>query len=75
MVTRMIRAYGRRVANADMEDLTDMVAMRALLDDAITAAVSHLRDHHEFSWTAIGEAVGTSKQAAQQRYGRKDNTT
>jgi hypothetical protein len=73
MVTRMIRAYGRRVANADMEDLTDMVAMRALLDEAITNAVSHLRDHHEFSWAAIGEAVGTSRQAAQQRYGRKDD--
>ena len=73
MVTRMIRAYGRRVANADMEDLTDMAAMRALLDEAITNAVSHLRDHHEFSWSAIGEAVGTTRQAAQQRYGRKDN--
>jgi hypothetical protein len=72
MVTRMIRAYGRRVANADMEDLTDMVAMRALLDEAITTAVSHLRDHHEFSWAAIGDAVGTTRQAAQQRYGRKD---
>ena len=72
MVTRMIRAHGRRVANADREDLADLVAMRGLLDDAITAAVTHLRDHHEFSWTAIGDAVGTTRQAAQQRYGRKD---
>jgi hypothetical protein len=75
MVTRMIRAYGRRVADADLEDLADLVAMRSLLDDSITAAVSHLRDHHEFSWAAIGEAVGTTRQAAQQRYGRKDNPT
>jgi hypothetical protein len=73
MVTRMIRAYGRRVANADMEDLADVVALRSLLYEAITAAVAHLRDHHEFSWAAIGEAVGTTRQAAQQRYGRKDN--
>jgi uncharacterized protein with PIN domain len=75
MVTRMIRAYGRRVANADMDDLTELVAMRALVDDAIATAVSHLRDHHEFSWAAIGDAVGTTRQAAQQRYGRKDHPT
>ena len=75
MVTRMIRAYARRVADADMEDLTDLVAMRALLDDAIDTAVSHLRDHHEFSWAAIGDAVGTTRQAAQQRYGRKDTSS
>jgi hypothetical protein len=75
MVTRMIRAYGVRVANADREDLTDLVAMRALLDDAIATAVTHLRDHHDFSWAAIGDAVGTTRQAAQQRYGRKDNPT
>jgi hypothetical protein len=75
MVTRMIRAYGRRVANADAEDLADLVAMRALLDEAIATAVSHLRDHHDFSWAAIGEAVGTTRQAAQQRYGRKDTTS
>jgi hypothetical protein len=74
MVTRMIRAYARRVADADLEDLADLVAMRALLDDAITQAVSHLRVHHEFSWAAIGDAVGTTRQAAQQRYGRKDAT-
>jgi hypothetical protein len=73
MVTRMIRAYGRRVANADAEDLADLVAMRAVLDEAITTAVTHLRDHHDFSWAAIGEAVGTTRQAAQERYGRKDN--
>jgi hypothetical protein len=73
MVTRMIRAYGRRVANADTEDLADLVAMRELLDDAIATAVGHLRDHHDFSWQAIGDAVGTTRQAAQQRYGRKDN--
>ena len=75
MVTRMIRAYARRVADADMEDLTELVAMRALLDDAIDTAVSHLRDHHEFSWAAIGDAVGTTRQAAQQRYGRKDTSS
>jgi hypothetical protein len=70
MVSRMIRAYGRRVANADPEDLADLVAMRAQLDEAITTAVEHLRTHHGFSWQSIGDALGCTRQAAQQRYGR-----
>jgi hypothetical protein len=74
MVTRMLRAYGRRVATADMDDLRDMAAMRQTLDEVIAATVRHLRDQQDFSWAAIGEAVGTTRQAAQQRYGRKDAT-
>src|SRR4051812_14556383 len=70
MVARMIRAYGRRVQDADVEDLRDMVAMRRMLDEVIESTVTHMRSHQDFSWTAIGEAVGTTRQAAQQRYGR-----
>jgi hypothetical protein len=70
MVSRMIRAYGRRVGDADVEDLTEMVAMRAQLDVVIKDTVTQLRGKHDFSWSRIGEAVGTTRQAAQQRYGR-----
>jgi hypothetical protein len=69
MVARMIRAYGRRVAFADIEDLRDLAALRDTLDDVITDTVAHMRGQHEFSWAAIGEAMGTTRQAAQQRYG------
>ena len=71
MVTRMIKAYGRRVQDADQEDLADMVAMRAVLDETITATIQHMHEHQEFSWSSIGAVLGCSKQAAQQRYGRK----
>jgi hypothetical protein len=74
MVARMIRAYGRRVADADPEDLADLVAMRSQLDDAISVAVGNLRAHHGFTWASIGDALGCSKQAAQQRYGRTGTT-
>lgn len=70
MLARMIRAYGRRVQDADVEDLRDMVAMRDQLDDVIRDTVTHMRAQHDFSWARIGEAVGTTRQAAQQRYGR-----
>jgi hypothetical protein len=69
MVSRMIRAYGNRVKDADLEDLRDMTAMQDTLDQVIEATVHHMREHQEFTWQAIGDAVGTTRQAAQQRYG------
>ena len=70
MLARMIRAYGKRVGDADVEDLADMFAMRNQLDDVIRDAVTQMRSKHDFSWARIGEAAGTTRQAAQQRYGR-----
>jgi uncharacterized protein with PIN domain len=75
MVARMIRAYGRRVAGADIEDLRDLMVLRATLDEVIASTVKALRSEQEFSWAAIGEAMGTTRQAAQQRYGRQENET
>jgi hypothetical protein len=71
MVARMIRAYGRRVSGADIEDLRDLMVLRDTLDGVIASTVSTLRADQEFSWAAIGEAMGTTRQAAQQRYGRE----
>jgi hypothetical protein len=68
-VARMIRAYGRRVADADTEDLRDLVVLRDTLDEVIASTVARMRSHQEFSWQAIGDALGTTRQAAQQRYG------
>lgn len=64
---RAIRAYGRRVADADPEDLRDMLEMRVVLEEAIATAVDGLRDRA--SWTDIARALGISRQGAQQRYG------
>ena len=65
---RIIRAYARRVATGDVEALTDMVALSALLDEAIGEAVTGLRAHG-YSWAEIGDRLGSSRQAAQQRWG------
>ncbi|WP_439427771.1 hypothetical protein [Micromonospora sp. LA-10] len=65
---RIIRAHGRRVADGDVEALRDLVALSADLDRAITDAVIGLRAFG-YSWTEIGQRLGISRQAAQQRWG------
>jgi hypothetical protein len=70
-VRRIIRAYARRIATGDVEALTDMVGLSALLDQAITDAVTGLRAHG-YSWAEIGQRLGISRQAAQQRWGGDD---
>ncbi|MFU8851111.1 hypothetical protein ACNAW0_09030 [Micromonospora sp. SL1-18] len=65
---RIIRAHGRRVATGDVEALRDLVALSANLDDAIGEAVIGLRAFG-YSWAEIGQRLGISRQAAQQRWG------
>lgn len=68
MVRRMIRAHGRRCANADPEDLAELVDVARSLDEAITEAVAGMRANG-FSWGQIAGPLGITRQAAQQRYG------
>lgn len=65
---RILRAYGRRVASGDIEALRAMVGLADQLDAAITEAVRGLRQYG-YSWAEIGDRLGTSRQAAQQRWG------
>lgn len=70
MLRRMVRAYGRRCAEDDVEGwLPEALALRADLDAAIAGAVQASHDRHGRSWADIGAAAGTSKQAAAQRWG------
>lgn len=69
MMRRMLAAYGRRVADADVEDLAELIALRSLLDETIATAVRSSRDRHGRSWADVARAAGTTRQAAQQRWG------
>jgi hypothetical protein len=71
MLRRMIAAQGRRVAVGDVEDLAELLALRVHLDDTIALAVDRLRNEQDFSWSTVALAAGTTKQAAQQRWGNK----
>lgn len=72
MVRRMLAAYGRTVADGDPADLADLLAIAAQLDTIIGDVVAHMRTHSEFTWQSLADAAGlASRQAAQQRWGRK----
>lgn len=70
MMRRMIRAHGRRVAAADDVDLVELVELRDVLEQAIADAVTGQREQLGRSWADIARGLGTSRQAAQQRYGK-----
>lgn len=76
-VRRILRAYARRVAAGDIEALASLAALFAEVDAVTRLAVAGLRQKpYEYSWSEIGDRLGTSRQAAQMRYGeRTDRST
>ena len=65
---RFIRSAGSRVGESDEFELAELVAMRDTLEAAITVAVVGQRTYGK-SWADIGRAVGTTREAAWQRWG------
>ena len=68
-VRRVIAAHSRRVADGDIDAISDMTSIAAELDDAIKEAVTGLRETG-YSWADIPSRLGVTRQAAQQRWGR-----
>lgn len=66
---RILRAYGRRVADRDIAALSGLAALQAEVDAATRVAVASLRTQG-YSWADIGRELGITRQAAQQRYSR-----
>lgn len=69
MVRRMVAAAGRRTGHSDVEDLRELAGLRADVERAIAAACVGMHDDG-YSWKSIGEALGTTGQAAYMRYGK-----
>jgi hypothetical protein len=63
----MIRSAGRRVGECDPEELALLLALHDEIDRAVEHAVAGLRVN--FTWAAIGEATGTTGQAANMKWG------
>ena len=70
MLGRMITAYGRRVGDADPEDLSEMLELHRRFEQIVGDAVRQQRERHGRSWADIGAAAGTTRQAAQMRWGK-----
>lgn len=71
MLERMIRAYARRVAEADEVDLARMVEVKRVMDEALADAVRGQRDKLGRSWAEIARGLGTTRQSAYERFARK----
>lgn len=69
MVRRMLKTAANRIADGDAEDLRELTDMRDNFDNLIGTAVKGLREDG-FTWASIGEALGTTGQAACMRYRR-----
>lgn len=66
--TRFIRAAGRRAGEGDEFELAELVSLHVVLDEAVATAVAGQRTYGK-SWAHIGRAVGTTREAAWQRWG------
>jgi hypothetical protein len=69
-VRRIMRAYGRRVADRDIEGLVGLAQLQTELTAQIKDTAQALQAQG-YSWAEIGRVLGVSKQAAQQRFGKK----
>lgn len=66
---RLMRALARRAGDGELEALEALRDMQATLDGYLGQAVRGYRHGPaEASWTTIGTIMGTSRQAAQQRW-------
>lgn len=68
--SRIVRAYGRRVAAGDVEALPDLVAFSREVDHAIAQAVLGLRASG-CTWQEIAGHLGVSKHAVSARWGKQ----
>ena len=78
-IAGLIRSQGRRPdrKGAGLNDVIDVPTLAAFADvaaaadEALRDAVAHLRGQEPpATWTEIGDALGVTKQAAYQRFGR-----
>lgn len=65
---RMIVALGRRVGDGDPVDLLELENLRSAVESAMRYAVIQQRGAG-FSWQAIADGLGVTRQSAWQRFG------
>lgn len=72
MVERQVRALARRVrAEGDVESLALLSDLTRVIDEELAAAVGVLRAEQGYSWADVARVLGETRQAAQQRWGKR----
>lgn len=70
-VRRVLRSITRRAVEGDMEAVEALSRLEVGVRAELRLSVAALRaEPWSYSWTDVAEALGVSKQAAQQRFGR-----
>jgi hypothetical protein len=67
MMRRMLTGWERRLEDADIEDLAELVAFAPEVEAACRRAGWRIHEQGR-SWTEIGDVLGTTRQAAGQRF-------
>lgn len=68
-VERMLRALAVRATEGDTEAIEQLVKLSKSVDKALASAVAGARSTQDYSWQAIADLTGTTRQNAQQRFG------
>lgn len=68
---RFVAAAGRRAGDGDEAEMSDLMDLHRAVDDALRVAVDAQRATYGRSWGWIGEALGMTRQGAQQRFGEQ----
>lgn len=70
-VGRTLRAMVKRAAEGDQEVLSVLRDLAPVLDQALVDSARTLHDDRGYSWAFIGNELGMTRQAAQQRFAPK----
>lgn len=70
MMRRMLKAYGTRVGNMDVDELAGLADFAKDANRVLHETVTHLRTEEggSASWSQIGRALGITRATAQQRF-------
>lgn len=72
MMGRMVKAYGRRVAGQDIEELAGLAQFVKDAETVLGETVAQLRTEEggSYSWAQIGRVLGITRASAQQRFAK-----
>jgi hypothetical protein len=69
-LNRAIRNAGRRVYDADPEELAELVALLPVMEEAVALGIKGQLDRG-MSWAYVADGLGVKRQSAHERYAKR----